>query len=46
MIASADQVDITDLARARLDAALGEGVAFRPTPRPVGPDAAPPASVD
>ena len=38
VIASADQVDITEVARARIDAALGEGARLqgeRPQPRPI-----------
>lgn len=54
VIASADQIDITELARARIDAVLGEGDDLRPAPRPgqeeppsaapseIAPEAAPP----
>lgn len=43
VIASADQVDITALARERIDAELGEGVALRqmPPPRRPGAEGAP-----
>ena len=39
VIASADQIDITQLARARIDAVLGEGVPSPPPPRPDAPTA-------
>ncbi|MEM7709723.1 MAG: OmpH family outer membrane protein [Pseudomonadota bacterium] len=46
VIAAADQVDMTDLALARIDAALGEGAGLlaetpAPVPRPSGPEIAP-----
>ncbi len=45
VIASADQVDITVLARERIDAELGEGEGLRQAPPPQRPDApAPPVS--